>query len=89
MHDIQVIPLQQHHIGKTYVFRVELIQHGDGRWHASIPALACAIWASTKHEALDLIRNAAQAYVEGRLTRGWPVPYDMEAVDTPVIAVTI
>jgi len=89
MTDIHVIPLQRSHSGKTYVFRVELTQHGNGRWHASVPVLACAIWASTRHEALDLIRNAAQAYVEGRLTRGWPVPYDIEAVDTPVIAVTV
>lgn len=89
MNDIQVIPIQPSHIGKTYVFRVELTYHGSDRWYASIPALACAIWASTRHEALDRIRNAAQAYVEGRLTRGWPIPYDIETVDAPVIAVSV
>ena len=63
--------------------------HANGRWHASIPVLTCALWASTKHEALDLIRDAAQAYVEGRLARGWPVPYDIETVDAPVVAVSV
>ncbi len=89
MDDIHIIPIQQSYIGKTYVFRVELAEHSNGRWHASVPILACAIWASTKHEALDLIRNAAQAYVEGRLIRGWPVPYDIETVDAPVVAVSV
>ena len=89
MNDIQIIPISRSHVGKTYVFRVELTQHGSGRWHANIPVLACAISASSKHEALDLIRNAAQAYVEGRLTRGWPIPYDIETVDAPVIAVSV
>jgi len=47
---------------------VELEQGEDGRWSATIPALAgCSTWGYTKEEAL---REAAQAYLELSLTEG-------------------
>ncbi len=53
---------------KTYVFEVELEQDDDGRWSATIPALAgCSTWGYTKEEAL---REAAKAYLEVSLSEG-------------------
>ncbi|MEK6712358.1 MAG: type II toxin-antitoxin system HicB family antitoxin [Nitrospinota bacterium] len=50
---------------KTYVFNVELQQEEDGRWSVWIPALpGLASWGHTKEEALQNIRDAAEAYVE-------------------------
>ena len=50
---------------KTYVFEVELEKEEDGRWSASIPVLpGCATWGYTKEEALESLREAAQAYLE-------------------------
>lgn len=56
---------------KTYVFEVELEQDEDGRWSATIPALAgCSTWGYTKEEALEALREAAQAYLEVSLSEG-------------------
>lgn len=56
---------------KTYVFEVELERDEDGRWSATIPALAgCSTWGHTKEEALEALREAAKAYLELSLTEG-------------------
>ena len=60
---------------KSYVFKVELIEEDDGRWSAIIPTLpGCATWGYTADEAMEAMREAAQAFVEvlledGRLDR--------------------
>ena len=47
---------------KTYVYRVELEQDDDGRWSAVVPALTgCAAWGQTADEAVEAVREAAQA----------------------------
>ena len=51
---------------KSYVFKVELEQDpGSGLWSAVIPALpGCAVDAGSAEQALEAIREAANAYVE-------------------------
>ncbi len=49
---------------KTYIFKVEFEQDEDGRWSADIPTLpGCATWGYTKEEALEALKDAAQAYL--------------------------
>lgn len=56
---------------KTYVLDVEVEQDEDGRWSAAVPALAgCSTWGHTKQDALEALREAAQAYLEVSLTEG-------------------
>jgi predicted RNase H-like HicB family nuclease len=50
---------------KTYIFRASIEQEEDGRWSAWIEALpGCATWGYSQEEALEALREAAQAYVE-------------------------
>ena len=53
---------------KTYVFRVEMEEEDDGRWSAWIEALpGCAAWGHSKQEALQALKDAAEAYLEDML----------------------
>ncbi|HWC31304.1 MAG TPA: type II toxin-antitoxin system HicB family antitoxin [Dehalococcoidia bacterium] len=62
---------------KSYVYRVELTEEDDGRWSAVIPALpGCAVWGYTEEEAMEAIRDVAQAFVEVLAESGQPVPVD-------------
>jgi predicted RNase H-like HicB family nuclease len=75
---------------KTYIFSVSIEQEEDGRWSAWVDALpGCAVWGYTREEALDAIRDTAQAYIEVLLEKGQSVPQGVETVDTPVVAVTV
>ena len=79
---------------KTYVFKVELEQDEDGRWSASIPILpGCGVWGYNKEEALNNLREAAQAYLEVLFEDGRSLPEEAagttEVVDAPVVAVTL
>lgn len=79
---------------KTYVFKVELEQDDDGRWSATIPALAgCGAWGYTKEEALEALREAAQAYLEVSLTEGrlslQEIAKNAQALPEETIAVTV
>ena len=50
---------------KTLILKVALIEEDDGRWSASVPALAgCSSWGYSKQEALENIKDAIQAYLE-------------------------
>lgn len=60
---------------KSYIFRVELEEEEDGRWSAVVPALpGCGAWGSTREEALEAVREAANAYVEVLIEDGRTVP---------------
>ena len=60
---------------KSYIFKVELEQEDDGRWSAVVPALpGCASWGNSASEALEAVREAAEAYVEVLIEDGRPVP---------------
>jgi antitoxin HicB len=79
---------------KTYIFKVELEQDEDGRWSAVVPTLpGCATWGYTKEEAMESIREAAQAYVEVLFEDGDPLPKEAEkttqVIDAPAVAITL
>jgi predicted RNase H-like HicB family nuclease len=60
---------------KTYIFSLELEQEEDGRWSAWVEALpGCAVWGYTKEEAIEALKDTAQAYVEILLDRGGAIP---------------
>ena len=64
---------------KTYVFRVEVEQEEDGRWSAEIPTLpGCATWGYTKEEALEALKEGAQAYLEVMAEHNDPLPQEAE-----------
>ena len=75
---------------KSYVFRVELLQEGDGRWSAIVPALpGCAVWGYTAEEALEAIDEATKMYVEDLVEDGEPVPIDQVQSGTEGAAVLV
>ena len=75
---------------KTYLFSVGVEQEEDGRWSAWVDALpGCAVWGYSQEEALEAIKDAAQAYIEVLLERGQSIPQGVETVDAPLVAVTV
>jgi predicted RNase H-like HicB family nuclease len=77
---------------KTYLFQVELEQEDDGRWSAWIETLpGCAAWGYTKKEALDALKETAQAYLEVLAEKGQQIPAAkaVDTIDAPVVAVTL
>ena len=76
----------------SFIFKAQLEQGSDGRWSAGIDMLpGCATWGFTKKQALDALRDAAQAYIEVLLEKGGTVPVDadVETVNVPVVTVTV
>jgi antitoxin HicB len=77
---------------KTYLFQVELEQEDDGRWSAWIETLpGCASWGYSKEEALEAVKETAQAYLEVLVEKGQRIPagHAVETIDAPVVAVTL
>lgn len=79
---------------RTYIFKVELEQDEDGRWSADIPTLpGCATWGYTEQEALESIREAAQAYLEVLFEDGRSLPKGTaettQVIAAPAVAVTL
>jgi antitoxin HicB len=77
---------------KTYLFQVELEQEDDGRWSAWIETLpGCAAWGYSKEEALEAIKETAQAFLEVLVEKGQHIPaaQAVETIDAPVVAVTL
>lgn len=77
---------------KTYLFQVELEEEEDGRWSAWIESLpGCATWGYSKEEALEALREAAQAYIEVLTQKGQRIPLakGTETVEAPMVAVTL
>ncbi len=60
---------------------------------SSLLSLAVATWGYTKEEALESIREAAQAYLEVLVEEGRPLPKEAEGKVTispsPAIAVSL
>jgi predicted RNase H-like HicB family nuclease len=84
--DHEVLPV------KTYLFQVELEQEDDGRWSAWIETLpGCAAWGYSKEEALEAIKETAQAYLEVLVEKGQRIPAaeTVETIDAPIVAVTL
>ena len=91
MNDTRYIPIQGRGM-RSFIFQAQLEQDRDGRWSAGIDTLpGCATWGFTKKQALDALRNAAQAYIEVLLEEGGSVPVDedVETVNVPVVTVTV
>jgi predicted RNase H-like HicB family nuclease len=60
---------------KTYLFQVEIEQEEDGRWSAWIEALpGCCAWGYSKDEALEAVKETAQAFLEVLVEKGEPLP---------------
>ena len=78
---------------KTYVFKIEVEQDEDGRWGAEIPTLpGCAAWGYTREEALEALKDGAQAYLEVLFEDGRSLPKEAEAIiipDSEVVTVTL
>ena len=79
---------------KTYIFAVEVEQEEDGRWSADVPTLpGCAAWGYTKEQALEAIREGAQAYLEIMVENNDPLPTEGEGVtiisESEVVTVTL
>ena len=75
---------------KTYIIPVELEKEEDGRWSAWVKALpGCVAWGYTRDEALQALNEAAQAYIEVMVEKGQSIPEEIEAADSPVVAVSV
>ena len=76
---------------KTYIFRTAVEQEEDGRWSAWIDALpGCAVWGYTREEALQALKDAAEAYLADMLEAGEELPKEgVEVVEEPVVTVTV
>ncbi len=78
---------------KSYIFEVELEKEKDGRWSATIPALAgCYSWGYTKEEALESLKENARAWLEVLMEKGQPLPEETEKVKiiaSPNVIVTL
>ena len=79
---------------KTYILDVEVEQEEDGRWGAEVPYFpGCAAWGYTKEEALEMLREGAQALLEVMLEHGDPLPPEVEArvvfTESNVVTITI
>jgi predicted RNase H-like HicB family nuclease len=60
---------------KSYIFKVEMEQEEDGRWSSWIEELpGCATWGYSREEALDALKEAAQAYLGIWAEKGQPIP---------------
>jgi antitoxin HicB len=76
----------------SYVFHAELEHEEDGRWSAWIDALpGCATWGSSREEALEALKEAAQAYLEVLVEKGQQIPLaaTVQTIDAPVVAITL
>ena len=74
---------------KSYVFKVELEQDPEsGLWSAVIPALpGCAVDAGSAEQALEAIREAANAYVEVLVEEGRHVSSAAAVIEGAAVAV--
>jgi antitoxin HicB len=61
-------------------FDVVVVQEGDGTCSVTVPALpGCASQGETRSEAIAMIREAVELYIESLLARGDRVPSPAEA----------
>jgi predicted RNase H-like HicB family nuclease len=76
---------------KTYSFRAELQQEEDNRWSAWISALpGCAAWGDSREEALDALRDAAEAYLADMLDAHEDISSKASAPsEGPLLTVTV
>lgn len=52
-----------------------IVEQGETSWGAYVPDLpGCVVAGETRHEALQLIREAIEFHLEGLKERGEPIP---------------
>ena len=75
---------------KTYIFRAEVDREEDGRWSSWIKALpGYAAWGYSREQALDALKDAAEAYFKDITQLGDDLPKGGEGIEAPVITVTV
>ena len=79
---------------KTYILDVEVEQEEDGRWSAEVSYFpGCAAWGYTREEALEMLKEGAQALLEVMLEHGDPIPLEVEkravVTDSSVVTITV
>ena len=77
---------------KTYLVQAELEEEDDGRWSAWIESLpGHAAWGYSKEEALDALKDTAQAYLEVLVEKGQSIPAAKaaETIYVPMVAVML
>lgn len=68
-------------------FEVALAQEDDGTFSVTVPALpGCASQGETRVEALAMIREAIELYIESLVAHGDPVPRPVEIERVTVAA---
>ena len=90
INNIRYIPVEKNIAQKSFLFQAQLALKSDGYWFAWIAALpGCAAWGATKDEALAMLTQTARAYVHMLRDKGVQMPDSVEAVNMPVVAVTL
>jgi predicted RNase H-like HicB family nuclease len=77
-----------------YTFKVSLQEEEDGRWSAWIDSLpGCAVWAYTRSDAIEELREGAQLYIECMLEHGDSIPNDhidtIDGVAGEIVAIAV
>jgi antitoxin HicB len=73
-------------MASTREFEVALTQEEDGTYSVTVPSLpGCASQGDTRVEALAMIREAIEGYIESLVAHGDPVPgpVEIERVSIP------
>ena len=84
------MPETHRKVRRTYSFRAEVEEEEDGRWSAWIDALpGCAAWGYSQEEALQALKDAAEAYVKDMVDAGERIPDKEQSLDSSVVAVTV
>ena len=90
MNNIQYIPVEKNNAQQSFLFDVQLAPWSNGNWLAWIAALpGCAAWGPTKDEALAMLTHTTRAYLRMLRDKGAPLPESVQAINTPVVAVTL
>ena len=88
--NIRYVPLEKNTTQKSLLFAAQLAHESEGQWFAWIATLpGCAAWGATKDEALAMLTQTARAYVHMLRDKGVQLPDSVEAVNMPVVAVTL
>lgn len=72
---------------KSHEFEVVLHPEAEGGFSVSVPALpGCFTQGETREEALAMIREAIEGYIESLVGRGDPIPGPVEIERVTVAA---
>lgn len=72
---------------KSHEFEVVLQPEAEGAYSVSVPALpGCQTQGGTREEALAMVREAIEAYLESLIAHGDPIPGPVEIERVTVAA---